>query len=122
MIGVEAARLLKHEFHGPSVHRRGLTCRNMFIDGHLKLTHSVIAAGNMDPNYLLGLGSELSCVDRGVYDEFFVKCQGEVDTIKPSGRTYGSCPMLLTPTNCPGLFRQIRETNLYAILRNFMCK
>ena len=71
MIGVEAARRLKQEFHGPSIHRRGLSCRQMFIDAHLKVTHGVIAAGNMGPEYLHGLGNELSSIDRAVYDEFF---------------------------------------------------
>ena len=122
MIGVEAARKLKQEFHVPSVHRRGLSCRNMFIDGHIKLTHAIIAMGNMGPDYLHGLGSELSVVDRAVYDEFYTKLHGEIDTIQPGGRTYGSCPMLLDDTNCPQVFRQIRETALYAMLRNFMCK
>ena len=122
MIGIEAARRLKQEFFGPTVHRRGLGCRHMFLDGHMKVTHANIAVGNMSPSYLNGLGSELSCVDRTIYDEFFQKVHGEVDTVQPGGRTFGSCPMLLTQENCPPVFRQIRETSYYAMLRNFMCK
>ena len=122
MIGVEAARKLNADYVGPSVHRRGTQCRNMFLDGHLRVQESVVTQGNMCQMYLQHLGQELSHLDREIYDEFFAKVRGEIDTLAPSGRTFGSCPMLLTQTNCPAVFRQIRETTMHSVVRNFMCK
>ena len=122
MLGVAAARRLKRDFTGPSIHRRGMSCRGMFIDSHCKLTDAVIAQGNMSPHYLQSLGSELSYIDKEVFDEFLSKAHGEVDNFQGDRPRYGSCPMLLTATSCPPVFKQIRETALYSLLRNFMCK
>ena len=122
MLGVEAARHLNRDYVGPSVHRRGLNVRGMFIDGHVRVQESVITQGNMCPVYLASLGNELSMLDREIFDEFLSKICGETDTISPGGRTFGSCPMLMTQQNCPGLFTQVRQTTLYSIIRNYMCK
>lgn len=123
MLGVAAARKLNRDYSGPSVHRRGLTSRGVFIDSHCKLTDSVIAHGNMGPAYLQSLGIELSQVDREIFDEFMSKLQGEVDNHQGGDQpAFGACPMLLTATNCPPVYKQIRETGLYALLRNYMCK
>ena len=122
MLGVAAARRLRRDYTGPSIHRRGLPCRGMFIDSHCKLTDDIIARGNMSPAYLQSLGSELSFIDKEVFDEFLSKTFGEVNNFQGDRPGFGSCPMLLTATNCPPVFKQIRETNLYSLLRNFMCK
>ena len=123
MLGVAAARKLNRDYSGPSVHRRGLSCRGMFIDSHCKLTDAVIARGNMGPQYLQSLGMELSHVDKEVFEEFLTKLQGEVDNYQGDDRPgYGACPLMLTASNCPPVFKQVRETGLYGLLRNFMCK
>ena len=122
MIGADAARTLNRDYVGPSVHRRGVTARGMFLDGHMRLQESVVTAGNMCQMYLLHLGQELSQLDREVYDEFFNKIRGEIDNLALHGREFGSCPMLLTSGNCPAVFRQIRETTLHSVVRNMMCK
>ena len=122
MLGVEAARRLNRDYVGPSVYRRGSSVRGMFIDGHVRVQESVIAQGNMCPVYLASLGSELSMLDREIFEEFLSKVCGETDAISPGGRTFGSCPMLMTQSNCPGLFTQVRQTTLFSIIRNYMCK
>ena len=122
MIGAEAARVLNRDYVGPSIHRRGTQVRNMFLDGHLRFQESVIMMGNMCQLYLQHLGQELSQLEREVYDEFFAKVRGEIDALSIEGQSFGSCPMLFTNENCPEVFRQIRETTLHSVLRNFMCK
>jgi len=122
MLGVAAAKKLNRDFCGPSVHRRGLPIRGMFIDGHCKLTDAVIARGNMCPQYLQNLGAELSYIDKTVFEEFFSKLSGEVDAFQGDRPGFGACPLLLTAVNCPPVFKQVRETGLYSILRNYMCK
>lgn len=122
MIGAEAARQLNRDYVGPTVHRRGCSCHNMFLDGHVRLQESVIVDGNMCPVYLQNLGTELSMLDREVFDEFFGKIRAEVDNISPQGRAFGSCPLLLTDESSPALFRHVRETALFSAVRNYMCK
>lgn len=122
MLGAEAARVLNKDYVGPTVHRRGTNCRGMFLDSHMRIQERVIIDGNMCPVYLQSLGQELSSLDREIFDEFYSKVRGEVDTLAIQGRAFGSCPMLLTSQNCPVVFRQIRETTMHAVIRNFMCK
>ena len=122
MLGSEAARTLNCDYIGSSVHRRGTTCRGMFLDSHLRIQDSVIVRENMCPLYLQTLGTELAQLDKDVFDEFYQKVSGEIDRIAPQGRSFGSCPMLLTDGNCPALYRQVRETTLHGIIRNYMCK
>ena len=122
MIGSAAARQLNTEYLGCSVHRRGTSCRSMYLDMHVRLKDTVINDANMCQAYLQSLGHELAQLDRDIFDEFTNKCIGEVDKVSPHGRVFGSCPMLLTEQNCPVVFRQVRETMLHALLRNFMCK
>ena len=122
MLGSEAARTLNRDYNGASVHRRGITCRGMYLDSHIRIQDNVIIRDNMCPNYLQSLGTELAVLDKEVYDEFFYKVSGEIDRISPQGRQFGSCPMLLDETNCPILYRQVRETTMHAVVRNFMCK
>ena len=122
MLGSEAARALNRDYNGASVHRRGITCRGMFLDSHIRIQDNVIIRDNMCPNYLQSLGTEFAVLDKEVYDEFFHKVSAEIDRISPQGRQFGSCPMLLDETNCPILYRQVRETTMHAVIRNFMCK
>ena len=122
MLGAEAARHLNREFIGPSVHRKGSNVRGMFIDGHVRIQENVISRGNMCPIYLANLGNELSMLDREIFEEFLSKICGETDALSPQGRTFGSCPMLMTQENCPVLFAQVRQTTLFSIVRNSMCK
>ena len=122
MLGTAAARELNNNFVGCSVHRRGTHARGMFLDSHVRIQDAVIHEGGMCPMYLTNLGQELAVLDKDIFDEFVQKCMGEINRICPQGQTFGSCPMLLDGTNCPGLFRQVRETTLSSVVRNFMCK
>ena len=122
MIGAEAARRLNTQYVGPTVHRRGNTVRGMFVDVHVRLRREVIAEGNMCQNYLQILGQELSLLDREIFEEFLGKVSVEVDNLALEGRHFGSCPMMLSASNCPDLFNHVRQTTLYAITRNYMGK
>ena len=122
MLGVEAARALNRDYVGPSVHRRGSHVRGMFIDGHVRVQESVVARGNMCPIYLANLGNELSMLGTEIFEEFIAKVCGETDVLSPQGRTFGSCPMLMTQGNCPEIFNQVRQTTLFSVIRNYMCK
>ena len=122
MLGSNAARALNHSFAGCSVHRRGSHARGMFLDSHVRIRDAVINEGNMCPLYLHSLGQELASLDREIFDEFVNKCIGEIDRVAPQGRSFGTCPMLLNGDNCPAVFRQVRETTLFSVVRNFMCR
>ena len=122
MLGAEAARTLNRNFLGPTVHRRGTNTHGMFVDCHVRVKQDVIMEGNMCPVYLNNLGHELSLLDREIFDEFLTKIMGETNVLSPQGRSFGSCPMLMTGINCPDLFTQVRQTTLFSITRNYMCK
>ena len=122
MIGAEAARCLNQRYVGPTVHRRGSSIQGMFVDAHVRLSRDVIAEGNLCPNYLHILGQELSMLDREIFEEFLGKVSAEVNNLAIEGRHFGTCPMLLTAENCPGLFHHVRQTTLFAITRNYMGK
>ena len=122
MIGAEAARHLNQRYVGPTVHRRGSSIQGMFVDAHVRLSRDVITEGNLCPNYLHILGQELSMLDREIFEEFLGKVSAEVNNLAIEGRHFGTCPMLLTAENCPGLFHHVRQTTLFAITRNYMGK
>ena len=120
MIGAKAARHLNEHLGGYSIHRRGLRINNGFVDGHFRLSPDVIETHKLDPNYMLSLGCELAGLDVPVLGEFMTQVETSADMIPNAG--FGTCPLLMSPTVSPAAFDKLRQTVLYTLLRNMMCK
>ena len=124
MFGSAAAKRLNETLNGHSVHRRCVRVNNKFVDGHLRVTSGTVHDCQMDCMYLHNLGCELAGVANEVYTEFIqllVTALDQLNANEPFTK-FGTCPMLLDSVNCPSVFKDVRVSLLFSILRNMMCK
>ena len=122
MIGVQAAEYLLLQLAGATLHRRGIRHGNHFYDLHARMSDAVLAGAQVDPNYMMSLGTELSGLDRDVFDKLLDVIKAEVDTQMPPTREFGDAPYLVDEKICPSLFKKLRGTCFWAIVRNYMGK
>ena len=124
MFGSAAAKRLNEQLIGHSIHRRCVRVDNKLVDGHLRVTNMTIQESQMDPMYLQNLGCELANVANEVYTEFIRLLVNSLDQLDADETftKFGTCPMLLDGNNCPSVFKDVRVSLLFSILRNMMCK
>ena len=120
MIGAQAAEQLLASLTGATLHRRGFRHKNVFYDCHTRMSDSVMMNCQIDPGYMMNLGLELATLDRGVYDNLMDVIKTEVDSMMPSGHAFGDAPFLADEEICPVLFKKLRATCLFGLIRNYM--
>ena len=122
MIGAQAAEQLLTGLTGATIHRRGLRHGRFFYDCHTRMSDTVLVNCQIDPGYMMNLGLEMSSLDRGVYDNLMDVVKTEVDALMPAGHCFGDAPFLADENSCPALFKKLRSTCLFGLVRNYMGK
>ena len=120
MIGAQAAEQLLASLTGATLHRRGFRHKNVFYDCHTRMSDVVLMNCQIDPGYMMNLGLELATLDRGVYDNLMDVIKTEVDSMMPPGQAFGDAPFLADEDICPNLFKKLRATCLFGLIRNYM--